>query len=62
MSRFILLKGLHFVKTFNTIIAFSLQKSKYAPERYQGNTLCFPRFFDEYRGKVRGFPGEVGTV
>jgi len=28
MSQFILLKGLHFLKVINAIIAFSVQKSK----------------------------------
>ena len=31
MSQFIPLKGLHFVKAINAIIAVSLQKSKYRP-------------------------------
>jgi len=47
MSQFILLKGLHFVKAINAIIALSLQKSKQAPERYRGKTWCLPQFLGE---------------
>jgi len=35
-SLFIQLKGLHFVKAINAIIAISLEKSEQAPERYRG--------------------------
>jgi len=44
MSQFIPLKGLHFLKVINAIIAFSVQKSKQAPESYRGETWCFSGF------------------
>jgi len=41
MSKFILLKRLHFVKAINAIIALSLQKSKTGPWKVPGQNVIF---------------------
>jgi len=51
VSRFVLLKGLHFVKVINVIVALWLTEIIIAAKRYGGKTWCLPRFLGEYRGQ-----------
>ena len=55
-SQCVLLKGLHFVKAINAIIALSLQKSKKGPWKVAGAKRCLPRFLREYGSKFSVAP------